>query len=148
MSVLMSLALTVACLAPAADKPANQNQGDGKKPAVRNPTEMFASSEDGIYARLNLTPEQLKALQANNVATAKRYEAIRTKFREDGDLWAKVRAYDETAKASKAETKRIMTKEQHALYIRIWDEMMAPYIANSQKMQGSSRGNPVPKPKQ
>ncbi|MFT3881651.1 MAG: hypothetical protein QM703_18555 [Gemmatales bacterium] len=84
-------------------------------------------------------------MRANNLAAQRSYAATRAKFKEDGDVWAKVNAYEATAKAAKAETKRIMTPKQHAQYIRAWDEIMAPYIANSQKYQGTTRGSEVPK---
>jgi len=148
MSALTMFTLWIACLVPfPMDTRANKKitQGDEPKPAVKAPGDMFASSEEGIYAQLNLTADQLKALRANNLAAHQSYEAIRAKFRKDGDLWAQVRAYDATAKASKAETKRIMTKEQHAQYLKAWETIMAPYFANSQKLQGAARGPVAPK---
>ncbi len=147
MSVLTMLTLSIAVVWPITPdvKATKKTKTDEPLPALRSPGDMFASSEEGIYALLNLSADQLKALRANNLAAQKSYSAIRAKFKEDGDVWAKVRAYDATATAAKAETKRIMTKEQHAKYIAMWDAIMAPYIANSQKYQGSARGLVVPK---
>lgn len=136
MSSLMLFALSLACLAPVANlkKP---TKGDEPLPAVRSPGTMFSSTEDFIFAQLNLTKEQHAQLNANNLAAQQKYAEIRQQFKKDGDLWAKVRAYEATANWNKGETKRIMTGEQHALYLKLWHEAMAPYIANSQKIQGA-----------
>lgn len=147
MSVLTMLTLSIAVAWPFAPdaKATKKTKADDPRPAIRSPGDMFASSEDAIYSQLNLTSDQLRALRANNLAAKRSYAATQARFKEDGDLWAKVNAFDATAKAAKAETKRIMSPEQHAAYIKAWDTIMAPYIANSQKFQGTTRGAPVPK---
>ena len=115
-------------------------QAKSPQPATQFSSTMFADSEEFIFKQLNLSKEQLQALRANNQAAVKRYDEIRARYHQDGDLWAKVRGYEAVATASKAETRRIMTREQHDKYLALWHQAMAPYIANSQKLQGTKRG--------